>query len=123
MQTIWQRLKTEKGWRYERVGEGRGKRTGDLQPPFYLRPTIAGGQKWQRLKAETFSDAKQEAEQFDAVFAAAAKGLTVAEAETISNLNRITVKTAVEAYLEKKQSKAPRTVSVYTRVLKQFLEA
>jgi integrase len=123
MQTIWQRIKTPKGWRYRSIGEGRGKRTGDLQPPFYLRPTLSGGQKWERLKAETFSDAKQEAEQFDAVLAAASKGLTVAEAESISNLNRAPVKAAVDAYLEKKQSKSPKTLWLYTHVLKQFLES
>ena len=123
MQTIWQRVKTEKGWRYQRIEEGRGKRTGDLQPPFYLRPTMYGGQKWERLKAETFADAKQEAEQFEVVLAAAAKGLTVAEAENFTNLNRVTVKAAVDAYLAKKQSKAPKTVSQYQRILKQFLEA
>jgi integrase len=122
MQTIWQRTKTPKGWRYERIGEGRGRRTGDLQPPFYVRPTLSGTQKWLRLKAETFSDAKEEAEQFDAVLAAASKGLTVAGAENLSNLNRVTVKAAVDSYLEKKQSKSPKTVLQYQNVLKQFLE-
>jgi integrase len=123
LQTIWQRIKTPKGWRYRRVEEGKGKRTGDLQPPFYLRPTLSGGQKWRRLEAKNFVDAKDETGQFDAVLAAASKGLTVAEAETISNLNRVTVKAAVDAYLEKKQSKSPKTVSQYRLVLKQFLEA
>jgi integrase/recombinase XerD len=122
MQTIWQRIKTSQGWRYRRVEEGRGKRTGDLRPPFYVRPTVEGDQIWQRLKAETFTEAKQEAEQFDAVLAAASKGLTVAEAENLSNLHRVTVKAAVDSYLEKKQSKSPKTVAQYTNVLKQFLE-
>jgi integrase len=123
MQTIWQRVKTEVGWRYKRIREGRGQHTGDPRPPFYLHPTVNGKQNWTRLRAETFSDAKQEAEQFEVVLAAASKGLTVAEAEKISNLNRVTVKSAVNAYLEKKQSKSPRTVLQYTNVLKQFLEA
>jgi integrase/recombinase XerD len=122
MQTIWQRLKTEKGWRYSRVEEGRGKRTSDLKPPFYLRPTVSGEQRWQKLQADAFTEAKQEAVQFDAVLDAASKGLTVAEGEKISNLNRITLKAAVDAYLEKKQSKSPKTVSQYKNVLKQFLE-
>jgi integrase len=123
MQAIYQRIKTPKGWRYQRVAEGRGKRTGELQPPFYVRPTVSGEQIWQRLKAEAFADARQEAKQFDAVLDAASKGLTVAEAEKISNLNRVTVKAAVDAYLEKKQSKSPRTVLQYKNALKQFLEA
>jgi hypothetical protein len=31
MQTIYNRVKTAHGWRYERVGEGRGIRTGLLK--------------------------------------------------------------------------------------------
>lgn len=123
LQTIWQRIKTPKGWRYQRIGEGRGNGTGNLQPPFYVRPSVSGRQKWQRLDAESFVEAKQEAKQFDAVLAAAAKGLTVAEAENIGNRNRVTLKAAVESYLEQKQTKAPKTVAQYQNALKQFLEA
>src|SRR5262249_22574349 len=35
-----------KGWRYVRVEEGRGKRTGELHPHFYARPTVNGKQIW-----------------------------------------------------------------------------
>jgi len=122
MQTIWQRIKTPKGWRYQSVEEGRGKRTGDLQPPFYVRPTVSGKQSWQLLKAETFAEARQEAEQFDAVLAAAAKGLTVREAEALSNANRIPLKTAIDKYLETKADKSRKTVLQYTGALRQFLE-
>lgn len=123
MQTIWQRVKTPGGWRYRRIAEGRGKRTGDLQPPFYVRPSVSGAQIWQRLKADTFADARQEAEQFEAVLDAASKGLTVAGTENIASLNRIPVKAAVDTYLEKKQSKAPTTILQYRNVLNQFLAA
>ncbi len=123
MQTIWQRVKTAKGWRYQRIAEGRGKRTGELLPPFYVRPTLSSKQKWQRLEAKTFAEAKQEAEQFDAVLDAAAKGLTVAEAEKLSNAKRITVRAAVDVYLEQKSAKARKTVLQYKRTLSEFLEA
>jgi integrase/recombinase XerD len=123
MQTIYQRIKVENGWRYRRVEEGRGKKTGDLEPPFYVRPTTKGRQGWCRLLAENFTDAKQEAEHFDAVLLAKSKGLTVAEAENISNANRVPVKLAVETYLAQKASKARKTVLQYTRTLTEFLEA
>jgi integrase/recombinase XerD len=122
---IYQRLKLEeKGWRYQRIQEGRGRRTGDLKPPFYIRLTIHGGsQPWQRLTAESFTDAKQEAGQFESVLVAAAKGLTVAEAENIDNLNRVPIKTAVGVYLEQKRHKAPKTVAAYTHYLTEFAES
>jgi integrase len=125
MQTIWQRIKNGAGnWRYQAVEEGRGKRTGDLEPPFYVRPTVSGGRRiWHKLGAKTFSEAKQEAEQFDAVLDAAARGLTVAEAENLSNINRTPIETAVENYLAQKASKAAKTVAQYTNTLNQFTEA
>jgi len=123
MQTIWQRTKTPKGWRYRSIEEGRGKRTGELQPPFYVRPSVNGSQSWQRLNADSFADAKQESEQFESVLDAAARGLTVAEAENVANLNRTTIKTAIATYLDQKRSKAKRTVAVYTYYLNEFLES
>jgi hypothetical protein len=82
VQTTWQRIKNDAGkWRYQAVEEGRGKGTGDLQP-FYVRPTVSTGRReWRRLLAQTFVEAKEEAEKFDAVLEAAARSLTVAEGE------------------------------------------
>jgi len=123
MQTIYQRIKVENGWRYRRVEEGRGKKTGELRPPFYVRPTTGGRQGWSRLLAETFANAKQEAEHYDAVLVAKSKGLTVAEAENIANANRVPVRSAVDTYLEQKASRAKKTVQQYTLTLREFLEA
>jgi integrase len=122
VQTIWQRIKAEAGWRYERVEEGRGKRTSDLKPPFYVRPRVNGKQTYQRLVAQTFAEARHEAEQFDAVLDAQARGLTVAEAEKLANANRLTVKSAVDTYLEHKASKSPRTLAAYKNTLDQFTD-
>lgn len=120
--TIWNRVKTEKGWRYIHVETGRGHRTGELLPPFYVRPSVKGAQSWIRLQSTTFADAKQEAESLVPVFDAQSKGLTVKEAEDITNANRIPVKRAIETYLTHKQSKARTTVQQYVFVLNQFLE-
>jgi len=123
LQTIYQRPKTEKGYRYRPVAEGRGKKTGDLTPPFYVRVWLNGKQSWQRLLAETFAEAKQEAGQVRDVVEAASKGLTVAESENIANANRVTVKSAVDAYLALKGNKAKKTVAQYTMTLNEFLDA
>ena len=123
MQTIWQRIKTPKGWRYSTVEQGPGKKTGDLQGPFYIRPSKDGKQYWHHLASESFAEAQQEAEKFEAVLDAASKGLTVAEAEKVSNAFRVTVKSAIDTYLEQKSSKARKTVLQYTRTLLEFLEA
>lgn len=122
MQTIWQRIKANKGWRYERVEEGRGKRTGDLKPPFYVRPRVNGKQTYQRLAAQSFGDAREEADKLADVLDAAAKGLSVAEAENIANLKRTPIKAAVDDFLKKKASKAVRTIANYTCWMAQFRE-
>ncbi len=122
MQTIWQRIKGDSGWRYERVEEGRGKRTGDLQPPFYVRPRVNGKQTYQRLMAQTFADAREEADKLGDVLDAAAKGLTVAEAENIANLKRTPIKTVVDEFMQRKASLSPRSIVVYKNVFAQFLE-
>jgi hypothetical protein len=38
MESIYNRVKTATGWKFERVEEGQGKRTAHLKPPFYARP-------------------------------------------------------------------------------------
>jgi hypothetical protein len=44
MQTVYNREKTAKGWRYRVVKEGPGKKTGSLEPPFYIRRSENGKQ-------------------------------------------------------------------------------
>jgi hypothetical protein len=84
-------------WRYKRVKEGRGVKTGDLAAPFFTRPSVHGKQLWKTLLATTFKEAKEEAAQLTAALDAQAKGLTVAEADALSNTNRIPIRTAVQA--------------------------
>lgn len=110
-------------WRYRRIKEGRGVRTGDLKAPFYARPFLEGKQVWRTLSADNFAEAKDEAEQLAVAFEAQAKGLTVAEFESLSNANRTAIKSAIEAYLEQKSGKAKKTVAQYRLTLNEFLEA
>ena len=123
-QSLYIREKTPEGtWRYRRIKEGRGVKTGDLTGPFFTRPFIGGKQIWKTLAAQTFGEAKEEAEQLSMALDAKAKGLTVAEAEALTNANRIPIRTAVDTYLEQKSGKAKKTVAQYRLTLNEFNEA
>ena len=106
-------------WQFRKVKEGRGVKTGDLQGTFYARPFVNGRQRWQRLVAETFAEAKREALELPDKLQAQALGVTVEEAKS----NRVLIKTAVETYLQQKATKAKKTVLQYKNTLEQFVEA
>src|ERR1700694_3739403 len=115
-------------WRYTRVGAGRGVKTGKLSGPFYTRYsglTSRGtkGQLWHTLAAATFNEAKSEAEQLDTALEAQSKGLTVAELDSVTNVNRIPLRSAVDIYLEQKSGKARKTIAQYRLTLNEFIEA
>jgi integrase/recombinase XerD len=124
-QSLYIREKTPEGtWRYRRIKEGRGVKTGDLTGPFFTRPFIDGKQTWKTLTAQTFKEAKEVAGQLSIALEAKAKGLTVAEAEALStNANRIPIRTAVDTYLEQKSGKAKKTIAQYQLTLNEFIEA
>jgi integrase/recombinase XerD len=124
MVSIYIREKTDKGtWRFRKVREGRGIKTGDLQPPFHIRPFVNGKQVWKTLLASSFKDAREEAGHTADALEAHSKGLTVAEAEALTNSNRLLIKSAVETYLEQKSGKAKKTVYQYRLALNEFIEA
>jgi integrase/recombinase XerD len=122
--SLYVREKNPSGqWRYRRVKEGRGIRTSELKAPFYARPFLDGNQVWKTLSAATFSEAKEEAERLAVALDAQARGLTVAQAESLTNASRTPIKTAVETYLEQKSGKARKTVAQYRLTLNEFMEA
>src|SRR5262249_30866956 len=83
--TISIRTKAEsKGWRYKGIEEGRGFKTGRLDPPFYVRRN----KLWHRLSAQTFEAAKVERDEIES-------GTT-----SITTDGRVTLKAAVEQFLE-----------------------
>jgi hypothetical protein len=61
-------------WRYRRIKEGRGVRTGDLAPPFYVLPFLDGKQVWKTLSFATFTEAKEEADRLALALDAQARG-------------------------------------------------
>ena len=118
------REKTPAGtWRYRRVKEGRGVKTGDHSAPFFTRPFVNGKQMWKTLGAQSFKEAREEANNLAVALHARSKGLTVTEAEFLSDANRIPIKKAVELYLEQKSGKAIKTVFQYRLTLNEFMGA
>jgi integrase/recombinase XerD len=123
MASVYLRLKSGAGWRYQRIEEGPGKKTGALCGPFFARPTVNGKQIWHRLGADAFQKAKAESELAAAAIDAAKRGLTVTEAVALANRNRTSIRNAVDTYLDLKRSKRPKTVSKYTNTLNRFIKA
>jgi integrase/recombinase XerD len=122
--SLYIRAKQPNGkWRYRRIKEGKGVKTGELEPPFFIRPSIQGKRHWKGLTADSFRMAKEEAEYLVSALNAQAKGLTVAEADALTNAGRVPIKTAVGNYLEQKGGKTKKTVAQYQGTLNQFVEA
>ncbi len=124
--TIYQRIKVEnKGWRYQAVKVGPGRKTGDLTGPFYIFPSVqtfsGKSQQWVKLDGETFAEAQTSRDQYKAGADAQAKGLTVAELATASN--RVSAKFAIEQFLHLRRSKRPKTLMAYKLGLAEFLES
>jgi integrase/recombinase XerD len=121
--SLYVREKTPRGiWRYRRIKQGRGVKTGELRAPFFTRPFVEGKQVWKTLLAQEFKEAKEEAGQLAATLEAQSRGLTVAEAEQIRNAHRVTIRRAVDAYLEQKSGKAIKTVAQYRLTLNEFMQ-
>jgi len=120
--SVYVRQKTDSGWRYQRVKEGRGLKTGDLTPPFFTRRRMDGKQVWKGLYAGTFREAKQEAAHFGGAVETESRGVTQAQTEPPRTVNRIPLVTAVDTYLEQKSGKSQKTVYQYKRTLSEFQE-
>ena len=77
----------------------------------------------EKASAETFREAKLEAGQLAVALDAQSKGLTVEEAEAVTNSNRVPIRTAADTYLEQKSGKAKKTVQQYRLTLNEFIES
>jgi integrase len=100
------RVEGQKNRPYVAVEEKRGVKTSGLAAPFYVRRN--GG--WHRLSAQAFADAQGERDQIENGKSAALTS------------DRITLKTAVDQFLEMKKRKNESTVQNYTYILNEFLE-
>lgn len=110
MVSIYVREKIDGKWKHVRVEEGRGRKTGEIAPPFYVRPVVNGKQTWRTLDAQTFKAAKDEAAKVDA--------------PAIADADRIPIQRAIEHFLSaSSRSKKTGTVQDYTLHLNQFVES
>src|SRR5712692_2713607 len=111
---IYTRGKVEgKGWRYQRVQEARGAKTGRLQGPFYIRPTRAdNSQPWVKLDAEAFDAAKLERDKKERGEVLAAE----------NSAKRVLIADAVTNFLDVKKRKNASTVENYRFILNEFLQ-
>jgi integrase len=111
---IYTRAKVEgKGWRYQRVVEGRGVKTGALRGSFYIRPTLADrSQPWVKLDADAFEAAKAERDKKE-------RGERIAAENTAG---RTLIADAVTAFLDLKKRKNASTLENYSYILNEFLE-
>jgi integrase len=108
---------------YTRVEEGRGKRTGQLSGPFHIRVSHNGKQVWHTLQAETFEAAKAEGALGAKAADAQRAGLTVTEAQDMTDSNRTLVSIAVDKFLDqKRRKKSPATAQNYQFILTEFQE-
>jgi integrase len=122
--TIYHREKDAGGkWlNPKKIVEGRGHSTSDLKPPFSIRPVINARQSWHRLVAQTFAEAKAEAQKFYIKLQAHEHGAVIPE---IDDTNRITLRAAVDDYIEHKEKEVFRrraTIKQYKTALSEFVE-
>src|ERR1044072_4749408 len=122
--SLYIREKSPSGpWRYRRIKEGRGQKTGDLTGPFFARPCVDGKQIWKPLFAETFAQARKEVAHLGNGVPVQLKEFSATQLEIPKAVNRITLADAVKTYLEQKSGKSQKTVYQYQRTLKEFQEA
>ena len=116
--SVYFRIKDGGTWRYRAIGRGR--------PPkgakFHVRYTdVRKKQTWSQ-PYDTVEEAQQAAANIGTILNAQARGLTVAEAANAANVNRKTVKTAVEEFLNFNRGLRPKSVQAYTTGLTEFLK-
>lgn len=110
-------------YKYRRIKEGQGRRTGGYTAPFYIRVTHNGKQIWHKLQAETFEAAKAEGSLGARAVDAQRQGLTVKEAQELTDSNRVLVSVAVDEFLDqKRRKKSEATYQNYKFILQEFLD-
>jgi integrase len=116
--SVYFRIKDGGTWRYRAIGRGRPPKAAK----FHVRYTdVRKKQTWSQ-PYDTLEEAQEAAANIGTILDAQARGLTVAEAANASNVNRKTVKTAVEEFLNFNRGLRPRSVQAYTTGVTEFLK-
>ena len=95
-------------WRYRRIKNGRGVRLAISLDHSLLGHSLTGS-RFGRLSPLRPSKRPKKAGQLAAALYAQSKGLTAAEAESITNANRLPMRLLINNYLEQKSGKARKT--------------
>jgi integrase/recombinase XerD len=121
IQTVYYRQKIEgTGWRYRPLKVGRRPEAAKNGPYFIRVRDSAAKYQWVR------HDTEQAAEKAARVAPVARKarelGLTVDELTNESSINRISIKTAVQDYLQDRRFGRPRSIAAYENAFRQLQE-
>jgi integrase len=121
MKVYIRRKEVGKGWRYRAVPKvGRPPQT-DASVKYHVRYRDAAGKYVWSQPYDTLEEARKASAGLELNAKAAALGLTIKEYENRANLNRTTIKAAIEQFVsDAKKTKKKTTAAEYERNLKQF---
>ena len=120
IQTVYYRLKIEgTGWRYRPLAVGRRPQAAK-NGPYFIRVRNSAG-KYQWVKHDTEQAAEKAAKAAPVARQAQELGLTVDDLTNEANTNRISIKTAVENYLQDRRFGRPRSIAAYKNAFDQLL--
>src|ERR1700694_5486801 len=120
IQTVYYRLKIEgTGWRCRPLAVGRRPQAAK-NGPYFVRVRNSAG-KYQWVKHDTEQAAEKAAKAAPVARQAQELGLTVDELTNEANINRISIKTAVENYLQDRRFGRPRSIAAYENAFDQLL--
>jgi integrase len=120
IQTVYYRQKIEgAGWRYRQLKVGRRPEAAK-NGPYFIRVRNGSG-KYQWVKHDTEQAAAKAAKAAPVARQAQELGLTVDDLTNETNTNRISIKTAVENYLQERRFGRPRSIAAYENAFDQLL--
>src|SRR6267154_6532988 len=120
IQTVYYRLKIEgTGWRYRPLAVGRRPESAK-NGPYFIRVRNSAG-KYQWVKHDTEQAAEKAAKAAPIARQAQELGLTVDDLTNEANTNRVSLKTAVENYLQDRRFGRPRSIAAYENAFDQLL--
>jgi integrase/recombinase XerD len=121
IQTVYYRQNIEGiGWRYRPLTVGRRPEAAKTGPYFVRVRDNAGKYQW--VKHNTEQAAEKAAKAAPVARKAQQLGLTVDDLTGEANSNRISIKTAIEDYLQDRHFGRPRSIAAYENAFDQLLE-
>src|SRR5713101_2995106 len=120
IQTVYYRQKIAgTGWRYRPLRVGR-RAEAAKSGPYFIRVRNSAG-KYQWVKHDTEQAAAKAAKAAPVARQAQELGLTVDDLTNEANTNRVSIKTAVENYLQDRRFGRPRSIAAYETAFDQLL--